>query len=249
MRPKPEIAAPGVDIVSAASGSGDGVAWFSGTSMATPVVAGVAALVKQANPKWTPALIKSALINTAKSVGSNVLLRSVGAGRVNALNAVKAKVTIDAGPNATMSFGMVYGDAAATLTKSQTFIVKNNGTTTANYKFAVAAATGFTIPSGVTVKIYNGSSLVKNTTIISLGAGKSKTLTVKLVATVAAQRNFETWGNKSLNVIITGTSSGKPSLRLPVFAMFQRCSLCSSTSKSLPLRLRSGQPATISAIP
>jgi subtilisin family serine protease len=220
---KPELAAPGVDIVSAASGSvdGNGVAWLSGTSMATPVVAGVAALVKQANPKWTPALIKSALINTAKSVGSNVLLRSVGAGRVNALNAVKAKVTIDAGPNATMSFGMVYGDAAATLTKSQTFIVKNSGTTTANYKFAVAAATGFTIPSGVTVKIYNGSSLVQNSTIISLGAGRSKTLTVKLVATVAAQRNFETSGNSSLNVIITGTSSGKPSLRLPVFAMFQ----------------------------
>jgi subtilisin family serine protease len=218
---KPELAAPGVDIVSAASGSDDGkgVAWFSGTSMATPVVAGVAALVKQANPKWTPALIKSALINTAKSVGSNVLLRSVGAGRVNALNAVKAKVTIDAGPNATMSFGMVYGDAVATITKSQKFIVKNNGTTTANYKFAVAAATGFTIPSGVTVKIYNGSSLVKSTTIISFGAGRSKTLTVKLVATAAAQENFGV--ANSLNVMITGTSSGKPSLRLPVFAMMQ----------------------------
>jgi len=218
---KPELAAPGVDIVSAASGSTDGVAWFSGTSMATPVVAGVAALVKQANPKWTPALIKSALINTAKSVGSNVLLRSVGAGRVNALNAVKAKVTIDAGPNATMSFGVVYGDAAATLTKSQTFVVKNNGTTTASYKFAAAAAAGFTIPSGVTVKIYNGSALVKSTTAISLGAGKSKTLTVKLVATAAAQKSFSTWGESTLNVVITGTSSGKPSLRLPVFAMFQ----------------------------
>jgi minor extracellular serine protease Vpr len=216
---KPELAAPGVDIVSAASGSSGDVAWFSGTSMATPVVAGVAALVKQANPTWTPALIKSALINTAKSVGSNVLLRSVGAGRVNALNAVKAKVTIDAGPNATMSFGMVYGDAAATLTKSQTFIVKNNGTTTASYKFAAAAAAGFTIPSGVTVKIYNGSSLVKSTTVISLGAGKSKTLTVKLVATTTAQETFAT--GDALNVIITGTSSGKPSLRLPVFAMFQ----------------------------
>ena len=216
---KPELAAPGVDIVSAASGSTNGVAWFSGTSMATPVVAGVAALVKQANPKWAPALIKSALINTAKSVGSNVLLRSVGAGRVNALNAVKAKVTIDAGPNATMSFGMVYGDAAATLTKSQKFIIKNSGASTASYKLAAAAAAGFTIPSGVTVKIYNGSSLVKSTAVISLGAGKSKTLTVKLVATVAAQETFAT--GDALNVIITGTLSGKPSLRLPVFAMFQ----------------------------
>jgi len=216
---KPEIAAPGVDIVSAASGSGDGVAWFSGTSMATPVVAGVAALVKQANPKWTPALIKSALINTAKSVGSNVLLRSVGAGRVNALNAVKAKVTIDAGPNATMSFGMIYGDAAATLTKSQTFIVKNNGTRSTSYKFAVAAATGFTIPSGVTIRIYNGTSLTRSSTAIFVAAGKSKILTVKLVATTAAQESFAT-GN-SLNAVITGTSSGQPTLRLPVFAMFQ----------------------------
>jgi|GEM_PF-221902 len=220
---KPEIAAPGVDIVSAASGSTDGVAWFSGTSMATPVVAGVAALVKQANPKWTPALIKSALINTAKSVGSSILLRSVGAGRVNALDAVRTKVTIDAGPNATMSFGMVYGDATAALTKSQTFIVKNNGTSTASYKFSVAAAAGFTIPSGVTVKVYDGSSLVKNTTLISIRAGKSKTLTVKLAATANAQKSFVQFGqekDESLNVIISATSNGKPSLRLPVFAMF-----------------------------
>ena len=218
---KPELAAPGVDIVSAASGSGDGVAWFSGTSMATPVVAGVAALVKQANPTWSPALIKSALINTAKSVGSNVLLRSVGAGRVNALNAVKAKVTIDAGPNATMSFGMVYGDAAATLTKSQKFIVKNNGTTTASYKFAVAAAAGFTIPSGVTLQIkYNTTQMTAGKSL-NLGRGASATMTVILTATVAAQKSFATSGESSLNAIVTATSSGKPTLRLPVFAMFQ----------------------------
>jgi subtilisin family serine protease len=218
---KPELAAPGVDIVSAASGSGDGVAWFSGTSMATPVVAGVAALVKQANPTWTPALIKSALINTAKSVGSNVLLRSVGAGRVNALNAVKAKVTIDAGPNATMSFGMVYGDATGVLTKSQTFVIKNNGTTTASYKFAAAAAAGFTIPSGVTLQIkYNTTQMTAGKSL-NLGRGASATMTVILTATVAAQRNFATSGESSLNAIVTATSSGKPSLRLPVFAMFQ----------------------------
>ena len=218
---KPELAAPGVDIVSAASGSGGGVAWFSGTSMATPVVAGVAALVKQANPTWTPALIKSALINTAKSVGSNVLLRSVGAGRVNALNAVKAKVTIDAGPNATMSFGMVYGDATGVLTKSQTFVIKNNGTTTASYKFAAAAAAGFTIPSGVTLQIkYNTTQMTAGKSL-NLGRGASATMTVILTATVAAQKNFSTSGESSLNAIVTATSSGKPTLRLPVFAMFQ----------------------------
>jgi subtilisin family serine protease len=235
---KPELAAPGVDIVSAASGSvdGNGVAWLSGTSMATPVVAGVAALVKQANPKWTPALIKSALINTAKSVGSDVPLRSVGAGRVNALNAVKAKVTLDAGPNATMSFGMVYGDASAVLTKSQTFKITNSGTTSVTYKFAAAAAAGYTLPYGVTVKVYEGSTLLTSSRGVTVAKGKTKTLTVKLSATVAGQKRFanmlraqfdsfnlgdDNGISGTTNVIITGTATGKPSLRLPVIAFLR----------------------------
>jgi hypothetical protein len=231
---KPEIAAPGVDIVSAASGSvdGNGVAWFSGTSMATPVVAGVAVLVKQANPKWTPALIKSALINTAKSVGSSIPLRSVGAGRVNALNAVKAKVTIDAGPNATMSFGMVYGDASAVITKSQTFKLTNSGTSSVTYKFTAASAAGYTLPYGVTIKVYEGSTLLTSSRGVTVAKGKTKTLTVKLSATVAGQKRFwaqwdspdegpETGVGGGINVVITGTASGKPSLRLPVIAFLR----------------------------
>jgi subtilisin family serine protease len=229
---KPEIAAPGVDIVSAASGSTDGVAWFSGTSMATPVVAGVAALVKQANPKWTPALIKSALINTAKSVGSEIPLRSVGAGRVNALNAVKAKVTIDAGPNATMSFGMVYGDASAVITKSQTFKLTNSGTSSVTYKFTAASAAGYTLPYGVTIKVYEGSTLLTSSRGVTVAKGKTKTLTVKLSATVNGQKRFspqwaspdegtQTGVGGGINVVITGTATGKPSLRLPVIAFLR----------------------------
>lgn len=220
---KPELAAPGVDIVSAASGSTvGGAAWFSGTSMATPVVAGVAALVKQANPKWTPALIKSALINTSKSIGSSIQLRAVGAGRVNALNAVKAKVTIDAGPNATLSFGMVYGDSSATLTRTKTFIVKNSGTTTAGYRFTAGAAAGFTIPAGVTVRIYSGSLLLKSTTVVYVSPGRSRTLTVRLTATAEAQRRFDPgYTNDMLNVIVSGTSTGRPPLRLPIIAMLR----------------------------
>ncbi|MFM9165586.1 MAG: hypothetical protein ACKOQO_02050, partial [Candidatus Limnocylindrus sp.] len=159
--------------------------------------------------------------------------RAVGAGRVNALNAVKAKVTIDAGPNATLSFGMIYGDASATLTRTRTFVVKNNGTTTANYKFAVGAAAGFTIPSGVTVRLYSGSTLLSSSTSVSVAAGRSKTLTVRLTATAAAQKRFDpayyndgSDGDGSilggmLNVVVTGTASGRPSLRLPVIAVLR----------------------------
>jgi len=57
---KPDITAPGVAIVSTASGTGNGAATFSGTSMAAPHVTGAAALTRQAHPTWSVADIKAA---------------------------------------------------------------------------------------------------------------------------------------------------------------------------------------------
>ena len=62
---KPDVAAPGVDIVSPIPG---GYGTWSGTSMASPAVAGAAALLRQRHPDWTPAQIKSALVLTARPV-------------------------------------------------------------------------------------------------------------------------------------------------------------------------------------
>lgn len=63
---KPEIGAPGISIQSAAAGTGAGAATFSGTSMATPFVAGAAALLRQLHPGWTVEEIKALLLNTAR---------------------------------------------------------------------------------------------------------------------------------------------------------------------------------------
>ncbi|MGW4748825.1 S8 family peptidase [Streptomyces sp. NPDC004290] len=86
---KPEIAAPGVAISAAAAG-GRGVYAYqsmSGTSMATPHVAGAAAIVKQRHPDWTARQIKSALVASADS-GVPGDVREVGGGRLDVQAAI-----------------------------------------------------------------------------------------------------------------------------------------------------------------
>ena len=61
LRLKPDVAAPGVDVLSSVPA---GWSSFSGTSMASPHVAGAAALLVQRHPSWTVAQIKSALVQT-----------------------------------------------------------------------------------------------------------------------------------------------------------------------------------------
>ncbi|CAN6846489.1 unnamed protein product, partial [Brassica oleracea] len=66
---KPDIAAPGVNILAATSlndsFSVNGFSMKSGTSMATPVVSGIVVLLKSLHPHWSPSAIKSAIVTTA----------------------------------------------------------------------------------------------------------------------------------------------------------------------------------------
>ena len=93
---KPDVAAPGDTITSAKRGSGFGSATFDGTSMATPQVAGIAALVKSRHPHWHAVQIKAAVMNTAvhdvftgeNHTGHRYAPARDGAGRVDARYAV-----------------------------------------------------------------------------------------------------------------------------------------------------------------
>jgi subtilisin family serine protease len=104
---KPDLVAPGVDVVSSGYGTGaypapfTGFGSVSGTSMATPHVAGSAALLLQLHPKWTPEQVKSALmntatedvfLNTAKTSRAGVLDR--GAGRIDLAKAANPGLTL-----------------------------------------------------------------------------------------------------------------------------------------------------------
>ena len=68
---KPDVTAPGIDILAGFTpdaintNAGELFAHLTGTSMSAPHVSGVAALLKQAHPEWTPSMLKSALMTTA----------------------------------------------------------------------------------------------------------------------------------------------------------------------------------------
>lgn len=119
---KPELTSTGTDLYAATqtydpnSGlySKDGYLSVQGTSFSVPLVAGAVAMVKQKNPSWNAAQLKSAVVNTANpndltdfdSNGQpfNARVNSTGAGKLDAGQALNA--TISASP-AAISFGVV----------------------------------------------------------------------------------------------------------------------------------------------
>ncbi|XP_072962517.1 subtilisin-like protease [Typha angustifolia] len=72
---KPDIIGPGVDVLAAwpfkIGASGTYFNMISGTSMSTPHLSGVAALLKSAHPNWSSAAIKSAIMTTASVIGND----------------------------------------------------------------------------------------------------------------------------------------------------------------------------------
>ena len=101
---KPDIMAPGVDVIAAVAptidNGGESFASYQGTSMATPHIAGIAALFKEAHPKWSPMAIKSAMMTTAYDIrdGSGTLPGVAfrqGAGFVNPTAALDPGLVFD----------------------------------------------------------------------------------------------------------------------------------------------------------
>src|SRR6185503_17908130 len=94
---KPDISAPGFAIEAAGVATGNEAASLSGTSMAAPHVSGVAVLLRQLHPNWSPAQIKAVLMNQAnRNMVDNLLNAPVpatvmGAGRVEAFQSARAR--------------------------------------------------------------------------------------------------------------------------------------------------------------
>ncbi len=106
---RPDISAPGKNITSLNFHTGTGYVEYDGTSMATPCVAGVLALLLQADPELTPAELDSIIELTAVPAGNSKKNNIVGSGRIDALAAINA--LFHHGPtNLTADFDGTYVD-------------------------------------------------------------------------------------------------------------------------------------------
>lgn len=87
---RPDISAPGANVTSLNYQTVTGYVAYDGTSMATPCVAAVLALLLDANPELMPAELDSIIELTAASAGNTVKNNITGSGRIDALAAVNA---------------------------------------------------------------------------------------------------------------------------------------------------------------
>ena len=135
---KPDVTAPGYEITSANAGTGKGKLTISGTSMATPHVAGAAALLLQVHKGWGVEEVKAALMNQAKEDlvqidGTGPVPATIqGAGRIRVDQSARAKSLAYPG---SLSFGLQPVSEETTL-PTQTITVENESPRKHNYSVA-----------------------------------------------------------------------------------------------------------------
>ena len=219
---KPDLTAPGVDVIAAVTASLTpaeklGVVAgtfvppaayesYQGTSMSSPHVAGLAALLRQAHPTWSPAAVKSALMTTAFSTlndgvagASNGLLPwSQGAGHVDPNKAVDPGLVYDAGKADFVQYQCKVNKALVTPASDCTTF----GTLDETYNLNLPSITVAAVQGSVTVRrkvtnvgastaTYNASAAVPGFSSVvtpsqlTLAPGATASFTVKLTATTA----------------------------------------------------------------
>jgi len=220
---KPDLIAPGQDILASVAppnNAGRDFDMYSGTSMSSPHVAGLAALLKDLHPDWSPMMIKSALMTTGSDVldGPNtnplVIFRQ-GAGHVKPNRAADPGLVFNSGFSEWLGFlcgtgqlnaaycpsikidpsnlnvaSIAIGDLAGVQTVTRK--VTNVGSSSATYNASVTGMTGFTV--------------VVSPASLTLATGETKPFTVAITRTTATLNAYTggqlTWSDGTHNVRI-----------------------------------------------
>jgi minor extracellular serine protease Vpr len=166
---KPDVTAPGVNVYSSVTSDQCSAppcfAFFQGTSMATPHVAGAAAVLKQLHPNWSPSMIKSVLVTTAKrpvgSSGSNTPLdnpMSRGGGRINLAAAIQAGATVNTNNDQVdADFGLIVrAYAQRSIDVSVNSVITSTVTYTITVNEAISGACGCVSVSATSITVRPG---------------------------------------------------------------------------------------------
>jgi serine protease AprX len=119
-RIKPDVISPGVGIEAAKAGTTAGYVAYSGTSMATPFVAGTAALILAKQPAWTPAQVRTAIESTALDAGPTGKDNDWGSGVLDGYAAV-ALAAGGSGATTFPAYQRILGSVGGTGVWSSTF--------------------------------------------------------------------------------------------------------------------------------
>ena len=175
---KPDVVAPGADVISSfpANACDEPPCWsfLGGTSMATPHLAGTAAVVRGVHPTWSAAEVRSAVVNTAqqgvlKHPETGVVtddLQIVGAGLADVGAATAAVAGLDP---VSRSFGQISSGSGAK--RSASVVITNLGAASRTYTVTVSdtAADGATFTtSGGTFTLAPGASTTVSVAVVTV---------------------------------------------------------------------------------
>ncbi|CAN5863809.1 hypothetical protein BH11PSE12_BH11PSE12_06060 [soil metagenome] len=239
---KPDITAPGVDVIASvtpamteaqknaiADGSADGApAWasYQGTSMSSPHVAGLATLLRQQHPSWSPAAIKSALMTTATptlddglaGLQNGKLPWSQGAGHVNPNSASNPGLVYDLGKNDYIKYQCKVNKPAVTPatdcssigTLDETYNLNLPSLTVGNVVGATTITrevtnVGDVAASYTAVGTLPGFSVLVTPSSLNLAPGAKGKFIVKITAAGAAENDWKygslTWSDAAGHVV------------------------------------------------
>jgi subtilisin family serine protease len=244
--PKPEVTAPGVSVLSTAVGTGNKGTRMSGTSMSSPMTAGVAALVTEAHPSWTTEAIKGAMVHTANATAAKITNYDTRRGGSGVVDARKATDTVSyattSGGAATLAFG--HEALSGAYTETHPVTLHNTGGSPITYNLS-SALVGSAL----------GTSVGISPTSVTVPAGGTASVDVTLSLTpaavaalpAAAASNFGALQNVRGAIVATPTTGGAGiyTLRVPFVLVPRGLSNVAAGPKSAYTRSGSMLTATV----